>query len=283
MIDFAITDTHVHLLDHATFKYSWAAGVPKLNRDWTLADLTERARPYEIGAIVFAEVDVDMPQHIEEAEWVQSLAAKDKRLKGCIAALPLERGAAVEPEMEQLSKIPVVRGIRRITQYQPDPDYVLMPDFIAGVRLLPRYGLSCDLCIYHNQMPGIIKLVRQCPEVSFILDHIGKPGIRDGLIEPWKTHIRELASLPNVLCKLSGVTTEADHANWTREQLRPYIDHVINCFGIDRLMYGGDWPVAELAGTYTSWIEVLDWATEGCTREEKLKLFRDNGIRAYRL
>ncbi len=283
MIDFAITDTHVHLLDHAKFKYSWAAGVPKLNRDWTLADLTERARPYEIGAIVFAEVDVDMPQHIEEAEWVQSLAAKDKRLKGCIAALPLERGAAVEPEMEQLSKIPVVRGIRRITQYQPDPDYVLMPDFIAGVRLLPRYGLSCDLCIYHNQMPGIIKLVRQCPEVSFILDHIGKPGIRDGLIEPWKTHIRELASLPNVMCKLSGVTTEADHANWTREQLRPYIDHVINCFGIDRLMYGGDWPVAELAGTYTSWIEVLDWATEGCTREEKLKLFRDNGIRAYRL
>ncbi len=283
MIDFAITDTHVHLLDHATFKYSWAAGVPKLNRDWTLADLTECARPYEIGAIVFAEVDVDMPQHIEEAEWVQSLAAKDKRLKGCIAALPLESGAAVEPEMEQLSKIPVVRGIRRITQYQPDPDYVLMPDFIAGVRLLPRYGLSCDLCIYHNQMPGIINLVRQCPEVSFILDHIGKPGIRDGLIEPWKTHIRELASLPNVMCKLSGVTTEADHANWTREQLRPYIDHAINCFGIDRLMYGGDWPVAELAGTYTSWIEVLDWATEGCTREEKLKLFRDNGIRAYRL
>jgi L-fuconolactonase len=185
--------------------------------------------------------------------------------------------------MERLSKIPVVRGIRRITQYQPDPDYVLKPDFVAGVRLLPRYGLSCDLCIYHNQMPGIIKLVRQCPEVSFILDHIGKPGIRDGLIEPWKTHIRELASLPNVMCKLSGVTTEADHANWTREQLRPYIDHVITCFGIDRLMYGGDWPVAELAGTYTSWIEVLDWATQGLTHEERLKLFRDNGIRAYRL
>jgi L-fuconolactonase len=283
MIDFAITDTHVHLLDHAKFKYSWAAGAPKLNRDWSLADLTERARPYEIENIVFAEVDVDMPQHIEEAEWVQSLAMGDKRLKGCIASLPLERGAAVEPEMERLSKIPVVRGIRRITQYQPDPDYVLKPDFVAGVRLLPRYGLSCDLCIYHNQMPGIIKLVRQCPEVSFILDHIGKPGIRDGLIEPWKTHIRELASLPNVMCKLSGVTTEADHANWTREQLRPYIDHVITCFGIDRLMYGGDWPVAELAGTYTSWIEVLDWATQGLTHEERLKLFRDNGIRAYRL
>lgn len=283
MIDFAITDTHVHLLDHAKFKYSWAAGVPKLNRDWSLADLTARAMPYEIGAIVFAEVDVDMPQHIAEAEWVQSLARGDKRLKGCIASLPLERGAAVEPEMEQLSKIPVVRGIRRITQYQPDPDYVLRPDFVAGVRLLPRYGLSCDLCIYHNQMPGIIKLVRQCPEVSFILDHIGKPGIRDGLIEPWKTHIRELASLPNVMCKLSGVTTEADHANWNRDQLRPYIDHVISCFGVDRLMYGGDWPVAELAGTYTSWLEVMDWATEGCTQEERLKLFRDTGIKAYRL
>lgn len=283
MIDFPITDTHVHLLDQTKFKYSWAAGVPKLNRDWSLADLTQCAKPYEIENIVFAEVDVDMPQHIAEAEWVQALAASDKRLKGCVAALPLERGIKIEADMERLSRLNIVRGIRRITQYQPDPDFVLQPDFIKAVKLLPKYHLSCDICIYHHQMPGIIRLARQCPEVSFILDHIGKPGIRDGLAEPWRTHIRELATLPNVMCKLSGVTTEADHTSWTREQLRPYIDHVINCFGFDRLMYGGDWPVAELAGTYTDWIGVLDWATEGVTAEEKRKLFRDNGIKAYRL
>ena len=115
------------------------------------------------------------------------------------------------------------------------------------------------------------------------MNHIGKPGIRDGMMEPWKRHIREFSELPNVMCKLSGVTTEADHDNWTREQLRPYIDHVIDSFGFNRIMYGGDWPVAELAGKYTDWIGVLDWATSGCTPEEKRKLFRDNGIRAYRL
>ena len=283
MIDFPITDTHVHLLDQKKFTYSWAAGAPALARDWSLADYTERTKPYEIESLVFAEVDVDLPQNLAEAEWVQSLADGDKRLKGCIAALPLERGLAIEADMERLSQLSIVRGIRRITQYQPDPDFVLQPDFVAAVKLLPKYGLSCDICIYHHQMPGIIQLVRQCPEVSFILDHIGKPGIKDGLVEPWKTQIRELAELPNVMCKLSGVTTEADHKGWTREQLRPYIDHAIESFGFDRIMYGGDWPVAELAGTYTDWLEVLDWATSGCTAEEKRKLFRDNGIKAYRL
>lgn len=283
MIDFPITDTHVHLLDQRKFTYSWAAGVPALARDWSLSDYTERTKPYEIESLVFAEVDVDLPQNLAEAEWVQSLAAQDKRLKGCIAALPLERGLAIEADMERLSKLSIVRGIRRITQYQPDLDFVLQPDFVAAVKLLPKYGLSCDICIYHHQMPAIIKLAWQCPEVTFILDHIGKPGIKDGLIEPWKTHISELAELPNVLCKLSGVTTEANHKSWTRDQLRPYIDHVIDCFGFNRIMYGGDWPVAELAGKYTDWLEVLDWATSGCTAEEKRKLFRDNGIKAYRL
>jgi len=283
MIDFPITDTHVHLLDTRRFSYSWAAGAPKLGRDWTIADLTARAAPYVIENMVFAEVDVDMPQYMDEALWVQSLADQEPRLKGCVACLPLERGAALEPEMERLAKLPVMRGIRRLIQNQPDPDFAVKPDFVAAVKLLPKYGLSFDICIYHHQFPAVLKLVRQCPDVSFILDHIGKPGIRDGLTEPWKAHIRELATMPNVVCKLSGVTTEADHAHWTRDQLRPYIDHVIACFGFDRLMYGGDWPVCELAGEYKTWLGVLDWATAGCTPGEKRKLFRDNGIRAYRL
>ncbi len=283
MIDFPITDTHVHLLDTKKFTYSWAAGAPKLGRDWSVADLEERARPYTVESLVFVEVDVDMPQHLDEADWVQSLATNDKRIKGCVASLPLEKGPAIEPDLARLAKLPVMRGIRRLIQNQPDPEFAVKPDFVAAVKLLPRYNLNFDICIYHPQFPAVLKLVRQCPEVSFILDHIGKPGIKDGLTEPWKTHIRELGQLPNVKCKLSGVTTEADHAHWTRDQLRPYIDHAIASFGFDRIMYGGDWPVSELAGKYTDWLEILDWATQGCTAEEKRKLFRDNGIKAYRL
>jgi L-fuconolactonase len=283
MIDFPIVDTHVHLLDTARFKYSWAKDAPKLGRDWSIADLTERARPYEIESLVFVEVDVDQPAYLDEADWVQSIADKDSRLKGCVASLPLEKGPSLEPEMARLASLKVMRGVRRLIQNQPDPEYVLKPDFIAAVKLLSKYDLSFDICIFHHQLANTLEFVRRCPEVTFVLDHIAKPGIKAGLMEPWKQQMLEMAALPNVTCKLSGVTTEADHDRWTREQLRPYIDHVIDCFGFERVMYGGDWPVSELAGKYTDWIEVLDWATAGCSREEKHKLFRDNGIRAYRL
>jgi L-fuconolactonase len=283
MIDFPIVDTHVHLLDTKKFKYSWASGAPKLGRDWSVDDLAVCAKPYQVVSLVFVEVDVDMPQYLEEGEWVQSLSESDPRIKGCVACLPLEKGPSLEPEMARLASLKVMRGIRRLIQNQPDPDFVLKPDFLAAVKLLPKYNLSFDICIFHHQLPNTIEFVRRCPEVSFVLDHIAKPGIKAGLLEPWKQHMRELAHFPNVVCKLSGVTTEADHANWTREQLRPYIDHVIDVFGFNRIMYGGDWPVSELAGKYTDWLEVLDWATAGCSQEEKRKLFRDNGIRAYRL
>jgi L-fuconolactonase len=283
MIDFPIVDTHVHLLDINRFKYSWAAGAPKLGRDWTVADLLERARPYRIESFVFVEVDVDQPQYLDEADWVQSIASNESRLKGCVASLPMEKGPVLEPELARLASLKIMRGIRRLIQNQPDPEFMLKPDFLSAVKLLPKYNLSFDICIYHHQLANTIELVRRCPEVSFVLDHIAKPGIKAGLMEPWKRQMREMAALPNILCKLSGVTTEADHGNWTRDQLRPYIDHAIECFGFDRVMYGGDWPVAELAGAYTDWPDVLDWATSGCAADEKRKLFRDNGIRAYRL
>jgi L-fuconolactonase len=283
MIDFPIIDSHIHLLDQKRFGYSWAAGAPKLKRDWTPDDLQGCAKPYTIEGFVFVEVDVDMPQYLDEAVWVQALAERDNRLKGAVACLPLERGKAIEPEIARLASLPVMRGVRRLIQNQPDPDYVLRPDFLEALKLLPRYNLAFDICIFHHQLPNTLEMVRRCPEVFFVLDHIAKPGIKAGLLDPWRQRIREMAALPNVVCKLSGVTTEADHAAWTREQLRPYIEQVVACFGVDRIMYGGDWPVSELAGSYVQWVETLDWATSGMTKSEKRKLFRDNAIKAYRL
>jgi L-fuconolactonase len=283
MIDFPIIDSHIHLLDQRRFGYSWAAGAPALKRDWTPDDLAASAKPIEIEGLVFVEVDVDMPQYLDEAIWVDELAKRDRRVLGAVACLPLERGASLEGEIARIVALPTTRGVRRLIQNQPDPDFVLAPDFLAALRLLPKYGLLFDICIFHSQMPNTLKMVRQCPEVSFVLDHIGKPGIKDGLSDPWRGHIRELAALPNVVCKLSGVTTEADHKAWTREQLRPYIDHVVECFGPDRILYGGDWPVSELAGSYLQWLATLDWATAGFSATDKRKLFRDNAVRTYRL
>ncbi len=283
MIDFPIIDSHIHLLDQQRFGYSWASGAPALARDWTPDDLAQSARPYEVEGFVFVEVDVDMPQYLDEAEWVDGLAKRDPRVLGAVACLPLEKGARIEPEMARIARLPAIRGVRRLIQNQPDPDFVLKPAFLEAIRLLPKYALSFDICVLHPQLPNTLKMMRLCPEVAFVLDHIGKPGIKTGLSEPWRAHIREMAALPNVVCKLSGVTTEADHKSWTREQLRPYIDHVVACFGVDRILYGGDWPVSELAGAYPQWLETLDWATSGFSKDEKRKLFRDYAVKAYRL
>jgi L-fuconolactonase len=283
VIDFPIIDSHVHLLDQKRFGYAWSNGAPTLKRDWTPDDLARSAKPYEIEGLVFVEVDVDMPQYLKEAEWVDELAERDRRVLGAVVCLPLERGLAIEPEIERVARLRSVRGVRRLIQNQPDPDYVLQPDFLAALRLLPKYRLSFDVCIFHGQAANTLKMMQACPEVAFVLDHIGKPGIKAGLLDPWRRHIREMAALPNVVCKLSGVTTEADHREWTRDQLKPYIDHVIEGFGPDRILYGGDWPVSELAGSYLQWLQTLDWATSGFAPAEKRKLFRDNAVRAYRL
>ena len=283
MLDFPIVDSHIHLLDQKRFGYAWAAGAPALKRDWTIDDLVRSAKPYTIEGIVFVEVDVDTPQYLDEADWVAETAKRDPRLKGAVVCLPLERGPSIEPEIARVAALKTTRGVRRLIQNQPDPDYVLKPDFLAALKLLPKYNLSFDICIFHNQLAKTLEMVRGCPEVSFVLDHIGKPGIRDGLMEPWKAQIDELAKCPNVVCKLSGVTTEAHHQNWTPAELRPYIDWVCDRFGIERIMYGGDWPVSELAGDYLQWLTTLERATADFSEGERRNLFRDNAIRVYRL
>jgi L-fuconolactonase len=281
--DFPIVDSHVHLCDPNRFGYDWTKNAPSLKRLVLPADLTKAAGKVEIDRFVFVEVDVDFPQHLDEAEWVQGLALADKRLAGMVAALPLERGKAIEAELDQLRQHKILRAVRRLIQTQPDPDFCIRPDFIAGLKLLSQHDLAFDICILHHQMPNVIKMVRQCPEVRFVLDHIGKPGIKAGIFDPWRQHLKELAGLPNVHCKISGVTTEADHKNWTRDELKPYIAHAIDTFGFDRVMYGGDWHVLELAGTYPDWVDIVDWVVEGASAEQKRKLFRDNAIRFYRL
>ena len=209
------------------------------------------------------------------------LAEEDNRISGIVAQASLEKGDGVRPDLERLANNRLVKGVRRILQGEKDNTYCLRPEFIEGVQSLPEFKLSFDICIYHFQMGGVIELVKKCPNVKFVLDHIGKPDIKNQLFEPWKADIKALAQFPNVWCKISGLVTEADHANWSAAGLRPYIEHTIGQFGFDRVMYGGDWPVARLAAEYLRWVEVLDEAVAGCSESEKRKLFRDNAIAFY--
>jgi L-fuconolactonase len=151
------------------------------------------------------------------------------------------------------------------------------------VRRLAPLGLSFDLCLYHHQLPAAIELVRAIPEVSFILDHLGKPSIRSGVLDPWRDQIRRLAAMDNVTCKVSGMATEADWGAWRPEDLRPYLEVVVEAFGWGRLMFGSDWPVSTLAVTYTRWLEVVEELVAGISATEREALFGGTARRVYRL
>ena len=282
MPDFPIVDTHVHLANPGRIDYPGLAAAGPLNRPFSIADFDEARGGVEVEAFVFMEVNATDDHIADEAAWVSELAASDTRLKGIVAGAPLDRGSAARDTLEQLAHYPLVKGVRKLIQGN-DVGYCIEPAFIEGVKLLPAFGYSFDACIHHPQLENTIKLVRQCPEVRFILDHIGKPAIKDQGFEPWKAQMKQLASFENVVCKISGVATEADHDNWSREDLKPYIEHVIECFGFDRVIYGGDWFVLSLASTYPRWIETLDWAIEGCSEADKRKLYCENGKAFYRL
>ena len=236
-----------------------------------------------MDGIIFVEVDAAPGDRLKEAEWVTDLARRDGRIKAIVAAAPLELGEAVRPDLERLAALPLVRGIRRLIQSEPDLEFCLRPNFVTGVKLLAAYDLSFDICVYHHQLGSALELVRRCGQIRFVLDHVGKPDVRTGSMNPWSSHIRELAALPNVWCKLSGMATEADHKFWSRDDLRPYIDHVVESFGFGRLMFGGDWPVSTLATDYPRWVETLLWATASCTEQERRRLFRETAAEFYRL
>jgi len=280
---FPIVDTHLHIWDPTKLRYPWLDDVPFLNRAFLIDDYREACGPIDVEKMVFVQAEADFSLFRDEAAWVSEVARIDPRIRGIVAWAPLENGAAAEPDLAQLAENPLMRGIRRIIQFEPDPEFCLKPGFIEGVRLLPRYGLNFDICISHGQMANTIRFVDQCPDVSFILDHIGKPDIKNGVREPWKSHLKTLSAFPNMMCKMSGLVTEADMDNWTDDDLRPYIDHVIECFGFERTMFGGDWPVAYQATEYPRWVETLERSLKGVREDQLRRLFRENAESFYRV
>ena len=282
MPDFPIVDSHVHLFDPHRLPYGWLRGLP-IERRALLAEFDAARGPVAVAGLVFVEAAVDPGHHLAEAAFAQSLADAGPRVTAIVAHAPVERGDAVEADLAALAQNPALRGIRRLIQGEVDPGICLAPDFLAGVRRAGRAGLSFDICIKHWGLVFAIELARRCPEVQFVLDHIGKPGIAHGLTEPWRGQMRDLAALPNVACKLSGVVTEADHAAWTPERIEPYVAHAIDCFGFDRVMYGSDWPVSELTHRYPDWVAMLDRFTAGCTAGELAALYCNTARRVYRL
>ena len=271
-----IIDTHLHLIYQDRFEYKWLAGEPKINRDWPVESYWAEALPLGIEAALHMEVDVSEPQIVEESQFVLGL----DRIVGAIAnARPEHTG--FERQLEALTALGGVKGIRRLIQGQP-AEMSQTETFRANLRLLPKYGMSFDICAKSHELPIVEPLVVACPEVQFILDHCGNPKIGAGEWESWTTRMERIAALPNVVCKVSGILANVTE-DWTTDQLRPYVEFVIERFGWDRVVWGSDHPVVTLFGNLTSWVNASREIVAGASTDEQEKLFHRNAERVYRI
>jgi L-fuconolactonase len=259
--------------------YTWLHEVPSISHRHTTETLHAEAQANLPEKIVFVEAGASP---LREVQWVSDLAEAEPRIRGIVAKILINRGAQTAADLAALRRYPLVKGVRHHFEHDA-VDYCARPEFVRGVQEAAGLGYSFDVCCKHPQLPAVIELVRQCPQATFILDHGGKPGIRAGVLEPWRQHVRTLATFPNVVCKLSGLANEADHAGWTEAQLRPYAGHLLECFGPSRLLFGGDWPVAKLAIGYVRWLEIAQRFLAHLSSAEQAAVFRDNADRIYRL
>ena len=278
-----IVDSHCHFWDPSRFHYAWNQGLPALDRKFLPAELTAVSAHANVKKIIFVECDCAPAQSLAEADWVCDLAKNEPRLKGIVARAPLEKGAAIRADLEKLAQRSLVRGVRRNLQGESDVDFSLQPRFIAGVKLLAEFGFTFDLCIRHDQLASVTKLARQVPQVTFVLDHFGKPGVRDRKVQPWADDLKVFAALPNTVCKISGLTTEANWHNWQTDDLKFYFDHALECFGFGRLLFGSDWPMATLATNYSQWVETVQGLFSSASETDLTQLFQTNAERIYRV
>ena len=284
MPDISVVDAHVHLWDPSIFPMSWLTEAPMLNHPFGLADYNGQTTGLPISGMVYVEVDVAPQFALLEATSIVALATQDPRLQGIVVTAPVQYGEQVRVYLDAVQKLgPLIKGVRRNLQGEADADYCLQSPFVQGVQLLAEYGYSFDICIHHEQLPAVTELVRRCPEVTFILDHCGKPNVREQVLDPWRMDLERLAALPNVGCKLSGLITEADVQKWQFADVLPYVTHTLTVFGGQRILFGGDWPVLLQAGSYKGWFSTVTRLLADLPETVQHAIWRENAIRYYRL
>ncbi|HEX2100919.1 MAG TPA: amidohydrolase [Candidatus Synoicihabitans sp.] len=276
-----LVDTHQHLWDLAQFPYSWCADIPTLNRSFRLPDYRAASTGLGIQKTIFMECDVDEPHALAEAQHVQRLAEQHPEIVGIVASARPERPDFPQ-QVEQLRALTKLRGLRRILHTQPD-ELSQTPLFAENLRRLPAWGLTFDLCVLARQHPLAIDLIDRCPDVRFVLDHCGVPDVKGRAFEPWKTSIAAIAERRNVTCKISGLVAYADPSTWTTADLRPWVEHVIACFGWDRVVWGSDWPVCTLSATLAQWVEATHELMSGVSADERARLYHRNAEALYRV
>ncbi|MGW0390445.1 amidohydrolase family protein [Streptomyces sp. NPDC003042] len=278
-----IVDAHHHVWDLSVRDQDWITGpeLAPLRRDFSLADLTPQARAAGVTATVLVQT-ITVP---EETPEFLAMAARSDLVTGVVGWTDLTApdvadtlaGLRAGPGGEHLV------GMRHQVQGEPDPRWLVRPQALRGLTAIAGAGLVYDLVVKPHQLAAAVEAAQRLPGLTFVLDHLGKPPIASGELAPWAERIRRLAALPNTVCKLSGMVTEADWGSWTVDDLRPYADTVLDAFGPGRLMFGSDWPVCRLAATYAEVVAAAGDVTAGLSPAERRDVFTGTAVRTYGL
>ncbi len=272
-------DAHQHFWRYDPVRDSWIdSTMSVLKRDFMPDDLRRDMESCKTTGSIAVQAD----QSEEETRFLLKLAAENPSIKAVVGWVDLQANDVAD-RLEHFAENPRFKGVRHIVQAEADERFMLRPDFLRGIEALGRHNLTYDILINPNQLGMALELVRQFPNQPFVLDHIAKPLIKDQRFDPWKEQIKELAKSTNAYCKVSGLITEADWHAWKPEDIYPYLDIVFEAFGTDRLMYGSDWPVCQLAGSYEVVCELLTCYLKPFSEEDKNKIWGQNAAKFYNL
>lgn len=272
-------DAHQHFWVYNPVRDAWIDdGMGVIRKNFLPKDLLPVLQKNNMDGCVAIQAD----QSINETNFLLELADENDFIKGVVGWVDL-RMENLEEQLEKSISFKKLKGFRHIVQAEEQEDFLLRDDFCKGVSLLKKFGFTYDILIYSKQLKFAIDFVKRFPEQFFVIDHLAKPSIRESKIDEWEKEIKLIAAFPNVYCKLSGMVTEADWERWSANDFKPYIEIVLENFGIDRVMFGSDWPVCLVAATYKQCCEILEENTIHFSEEEKKKLWGENAIRFYNL
>lgn len=272
-------DAHQHFWYYSPVKHSWITDqMSAIKRNFLPVDLEIELKSHAIDGCIAVQAD----QSEDETHFLIDQAEQHPFIKGVVGWVDL-RSENIEDRLAYYKQFPSIKGFRHVVQDEPDVNFMLGRSFQNGIKKLQEFGYTYDILIFPTQLEAALKTVEQFPNQKFVIDHIAKPNIKEGHIDEWRHGIKAIAKHENVMCKLSGMVTEADWLNWRQGDFVPYLDTVMSCFGVDRVMYGSDWPVSLIEWSYCEVKGIIDMYTENFSESEKNKIFGGNAIRFYGL
>jgi len=274
-----VIDSHQHFWIYETEKHAWIDDDMKvIRKNFLPEDLKTVYQDNGVDGCVVVQAD----QTLAETDFLLDLADKNDFIKGIVGWVDL-RASNIDEVLNQYSKFSKLKGFRHVVQGEADHNFMLRPDFLNGIAALEKYNFTYDILIFPHQLGAALELVRRFPNQKFVIDHIAKPYIKDRFYDGWAALMKAISKHPNLYCKLSGMTTEADYNNWTPEQIERYMQLVLEAFGANRILFGSDWPVCLVAGNYTKTKELVTNFIAKLSSEEQAAIMGGNAIKFYNL